>query len=421
MRDTYRGGMSQVEFVQMDHTWRHRYEALNAWTWPSPYAVEELTGLPLPFEWEHSVALADRQDGDRLAAEAAFYPFPELAVPGGRLAANGLTSVAVQPTFRRQGLLRRMIGRYLDMSVARGDALSLLLAQEYGIYGRFGYGHASDVVTLRIPRGTQLSAPQGITDSADFSVDVDYVSADRDAPFIHRVQRAQSRPGTPVRELAGFQHRALTSPPAPAQPLRIVRVTRGDEPVAYALFSRPRDEGPSVAPVTDWNALGAAAEYTLWQALLNQDLIDIVEARRVPVDTALTSLLPDPRATAPSLHDDLWARILDLPTCLTARRYSADVDVVLKIKDPLIEANDGVWTLRVVDGKGEVSPTGAGITPDVSLSIAQLSAAYLGRPVLAPAGRLGPSEDLVEHTPGSIDRLHTALSWPELPGTTWGF
>lgn len=413
--------MSRVEFVQMDHSWRSRYESLTSWTWPSSYAVDELAGLPLPFEWEHSVALADRQDGDRLAAEAAFHPFPDFAVPGGRLPANGLTSVAVQPNYRRQGLLRRMISRYLDMSIARGDALSVLLAQEYGIYGRFGYGHASDVVTLRIPHGTRLAAPRSITDRTDLGVDVDYVSPDRDAPFIHRVQRAHSRPGTPVRELPGFQHRALTSPPAPAQPLRILRVTCHDEPAAYALFNRSQDAGTSVAAVSDWNALGTAAEYTLWQTLLNQDLIDTVEARRVPVDSVLTSLLPDPRATSPSLHDDLWARILDVPACLTARRYSVDLDLALRINDPLIKANDGVWTLRVVNGTAEVSPATPGVSPDVSLSVAQLSAAYLGRPVLAQATRLGPSDDLVEHTPGSANLLHTALSWPELPGTTWGF
>lgn len=407
--------MSEIDFVRLDEGWRERFEALDAWTWPSSFSIEQRTRLPFSVDWQHTIGLAD---GDRLAAKAAFYPFHELAIPGGRIRANGLTSVSVHPNYRRQGLLRRMIGRYLEAGVTRGDGLSMLFAQDYEIYGRFGFGHASDSYNLRIPHGTRLIAPDGYS-ADDFSIDFDYADPGRDAPFIHQIQQAQTRPGTPVRELPGFQQHALTSEFAPGQPLRILRVARGDEPAGYALFTRPHiSDRAGIAPVTDWNALDAGAEYALWQAMADVDLVRIVEAQRVPVDSPLVFMLPDPRAATPGVQDDLFARILDLPVCLASRRYEADLDLVLQIDDPLLPINHGLWRMVISGGRAEVNRAAVGAAADVSLSISQLSAAYLGRPVLAGMAR---ADQIVEHVAGSADLLHRAMSWPVQPAATWVF
>ncbi|SJM57418.1 enhanced intracellular survival protein Eis [Gulosibacter sp. 10] len=406
--------MEQFEFVHLDEDRRDQYEQLNDWTWPSTFTPEQQRALPFPFDPEHTLGFAD---GDRLAAEAAFYPFPDLAVPGGRVRANGLSTVAVHPSYRRRGLLRSMIERYFEMSIARGDALSLLTAQEYGIYGRFGYGHASDTLTLRIPHGTRLVAPRD-GGGAPPVLDFDYADPDRDAAFIHRVQRAQDRPGTPVRELDGFQRRALIGEPLPAQPVRILRVGAEGAPAAYALYTRPHaDASAKTLTVFEWNALDARAEHALWQALVEKDLIETVVAMHVPTDSPLLSLLPDPRVAEPALRDDMFARILDLPACAEARRYGADLDLVLRVDDPVLEANDGRWRLRIAEGRGS-AVRAEGEEPDLALSMSQLSAAYLGRPVIAAQARAGLLE---ERTRGAADALHRALIWPEQPAATWGF
>jgi len=75
----------------------------------------------------------------------------EVTVPGGGLVvAEGITNVAVIPTWRRRGLLTRMIRRALGDAAARGRCLAALIASEYRIYGRFGFGPATRAVAYDI-------------------------------------------------------------------------------------------------------------------------------------------------------------------------------------------------------------------------------------------------------------------------------
>src|SRR5438093_12716393 len=73
---------------------------------------------------------------------AADFPF-RLTVPGGELAAGGVTWVAVMPSHRRMGILTQLMRRELDDIHQRGEPLAVLWASEAAIYGRFGYGLAA--------------------------------------------------------------------------------------------------------------------------------------------------------------------------------------------------------------------------------------------------------------------------------------
>jgi predicted acetyltransferase len=61
-------------------------------------------------------------------------------VPGGTAPAAAVDRVVVQPTYRRRGLLTRMMRRQLVDAHGRGEVLAALWASESIIYGRFGYG-----------------------------------------------------------------------------------------------------------------------------------------------------------------------------------------------------------------------------------------------------------------------------------------
>ena len=82
-------------------------------------------------------------EGGEIACTASSFEF-DLTLPGGNVVpVAGVTSVGVQPTHRRRGLLRRMMAHQLDDVAARGEHLAVLTASESLIYGRFGYGVAS--------------------------------------------------------------------------------------------------------------------------------------------------------------------------------------------------------------------------------------------------------------------------------------
>ena len=67
---------------------------------------------------------------------------------------RGLTNVTVSATHRRRGLLNRMMAPDLDVAKEQGEAASILIAAEYPIYGRFGYGPA----TQNRPRRRRIAA-----------------------------------------------------------------------------------------------------------------------------------------------------------------------------------------------------------------------------------------------------------------------
>lgn len=95
--------------------------------------------------------LALTADG-RPVGTAATHSF-ELTLPGETLVpAAGVTAVGVLPSHRRQGVLSTMMRHQLTELRARGEFLSVLLASEAPIYGRFGYGPATYTARLKVPR-----------------------------------------------------------------------------------------------------------------------------------------------------------------------------------------------------------------------------------------------------------------------------
>ncbi len=88
-------------------------------------------------------------DGDRCVATFRSMA-RELTVPGGAtLPADAITNVSTVATHRRRGLASRMMAADLADAKARGEAVAILIAAEYPIYGRFGFGPATWVADCR--------------------------------------------------------------------------------------------------------------------------------------------------------------------------------------------------------------------------------------------------------------------------------
>src|SRR3954470_409541 len=94
---------------------------------------------------------------------ATFRSFPmSVCVPGGRqVVADAVTNITVSPTHRRRGLLRQMMAADLAGAAERGEPLAILVASEWPIYGRYGFGPAADVVNYEIDARTARFAVAG--------------------------------------------------------------------------------------------------------------------------------------------------------------------------------------------------------------------------------------------------------------------
>jgi predicted acetyltransferase len=347
----------------------------------------------------------------RIVASAAIFT-RDLAVPGAVLPVAHVTGVSVAATHTRRGLLRRMMTEQLSTAP---EAVAALWASEGRIYQRFGYGLASQNMTVRADRrGFSLTVPPapGTLRAAVPSEVVEELSR-----VYSRV--LPERPGWSSRNETWWKH--LTSDPESRRPgLTAQRAVLFENPdgvvEGYTRFRiRPDwdDNGPKQeVDVVEVVAATPAAYAELYRFLLRIDLARTLVQGLASVEEPLLHLIDEPRRLGGKVGDGLWVRIVDLPRALTSRRYAAPVDVVFEVSDALLSANAGRWRLRAGAGGALVNCSRVEAEPDFSLDIADLGAAYLGGTRL---GALLLAGRVREHRPGAVAAAGTALGWPVAP------
>ena len=337
-----------------------------------------------------------------------------MIVPGGSVPIAAVTLVTVAPAFRRRGLLRAMMTHQLEDVAARGvEPIALLWASEHAIYGRYGYGETLSRLRLSGPTRTLTFAPY--VDFGDGSVGE--VTREEFLPVATRLREGwlADRPGALTRTAAWWEVRLHDPEPwrQGASAYRFVLHFAGDgQPDGYAYF-RVKDDGPyggAEVTVADLDAANPPAYAALWRFLLSLDLVRSFRRDDAPADEPLRLLVADPRAITTETIDGTYARIVDVPAALSARRYAAEVDLVLGVTDALLPQNDGAFRLRGGPDGAEVTSTQD--TPDVRLGIRELGALYLGG--VSPA-TLRQAGLVTEDTPGALARMAAAFAGDRLP------
>jgi len=339
--------------------------------------------------------LAMTADG-RPVGTAGAYSF-ELTLPGEILApAAGVTSVGVLPSHRRQGVLSAMMRHQLAELRARGEFLSVLLASEAPIYGRFGYGPATYTQRLTVPRHQAAFARPRARGTADApatgSVEVlrRAECGENLEEVYDRYRRAQ--PGALSRPHRWWALGAGQPPVAPAP--RYVAVHRDADGVPDGYGSYSVESGTLTVDeiiATDDGVFTALARF-----VLGHDLVTQVVFKHLAPDHPLRWQLADFRALQVSDDTDwLWVRLLDVPRALTARGWFMDGEIVLDVDDPFL-GERGRYLLTVRDSKADVVPTDR--EPDLSLDVSDLGSVYLGGTAPSTLVRAG---HIRAHHPGA--------------------
>lgn len=316
-------------------------------------------------------------DGETVAAFRSFDT--RVSIPGGaRLGANAVTSITVSSTHRRRGLLSGWMVPELHRAAREGAVVSVLLASEATIYGRYGFGVVSGDTTwtVDVSRARFIRAPTGRVRALD----------------LDRVQEVGSRfypaaaarcVGTIERRNAGWRRVADTD----RQRLwAMVHENDTGEPdglVVYRYTGDMYDKRTLALEVVDLVAATREAEHALWQHCVGVDLIRAVTVSRTSVDLALPHWLTDPRAaTTGEILDGLWLRVHDVPALLSARTYPVPGTLRLRVTDPLDQIT-GTYELVVADdGTGRCVRSEAAQV-DTELSAAALAGLVFG---LSPGG-----------------------------------
>ncbi|ANB07144.1 hypothetical protein SAM40697_3186 [Streptomyces ambofaciens] len=323
-------------------------------------------------------------DGERCVATFRSFDQEVTAVGGALVPADAISNVTVSPTHRRRGLLTRMMAQDLAAAKERGDVLATLIAAEYPIYGRYGFGPATTMTewTVDVPRAgldARWAAPE---DGGRIDL-VDGEDVRKLGPELHeRLRRAQ--PGAVSRAELWWQIRTgvLSTDGSPwTEPFYAVyRSAEGEVEgmVSYKADDRWGDaKQPLNTATVQWLlAVTPAAERALWSYLCSIDWVTTVKSGWRSPDDLLPHLLPDPRAARITTQADwLWVRILDVVRALEARTYEGSGSLVLEVEDRA-GLSGGRWRL-------EAGADGASCTPTTEsahlvLDVAELAALWLG-------------------------------------------
>ena len=279
-------------------------------------------------------------------------------MPGGAIVPSAaLTNVTVAPTHRRQGLLRRMLEPDLAAAKERGEPVGMLIAAEFPIYGRFGYGSAADQADFEVDARTARFRAPGPARSSWSTL----AALRKAGPALYERVRARParvhRPRTSAGGTAPADHASPGDKPYKGY-LAVGRNAAG-EPDGYVRYQHRRQVGrPPAGPHARGRRAGGGHARRVRPAvalLLRGRLGGDGEGRRPRPREALPWLVADARARGAAVADFLWVRILDVASLLAARALPHRGRVVLEVVDA-----QGLATGRfAVEG----GPDGASCTP----------------------------------------------------------
>lgn len=348
-------------------------------------------------------------DGDEIIGTGANVTLTTSA-PGGSLPSAGVTFIGVRPTHRRRGVMSQMLATLHADGLQRNEPVAVLWSADAAIYGRFGYGVATQRVSVEIPHAhaALLDAPDDpglrlrMIDSAD-----DYALI---APVYQHVEAGR---GGVLGLDETSNRRQVYDPPQyrdGATPVKTVVAEDANGVRGYLRYGLKASwpsgrHAEGTVMLYRLMSTDTAAHAALWRYCLSIDLMTKTSCWNVPVDDPVLTWLEQSRQTSRQLTDGLWLRILDLPEALARRTYSRDIAVTVEVVDSRMPANAGTWRLDV--GAEGATCVRTDAPPDLTMNIRSLASALLGGPALQSHGDAGW---ITEHTEGALAATSAAFT-----------
>lgn len=326
-----------------------------------------------------------------------------------------INTIAVKPSHRRRGLLRRLMQRHLDAAREAGIGIAMLSASEGAIYGRFGFGVATrwleaELTTSKLSWRAGADLAEGTVEFVEPAFLENHFETITQAHL--RIQRGVLSP----LEMHRLMDVGAWDPKAkgPAQDLRAaVHFDAAGTADGYALFTHKGWDSPVTSDVHRVIAADVAVTRSLWQALASMDIVEKLKFASYPGDPLPLSLTDEWAVEYKGAGDRFWLRILDLPVAVAGRGFEADGTVVLAIDDPM-DYTTGTWRINAEGGRGRAERVDE--EPQVRLGIDALARMWHGDRTaeeLALGGQAAGTRD-------GLRTLSALLRVGEAPHNPWG-
>ncbi|MGW1844730.1 GNAT family N-acetyltransferase [Streptomyces sp. NPDC001966] len=351
-------------------------------------------------------------DGGRCVATFRSFAQELTAVGGAAVPADAISNVTVSPTHRRRGLLSRMMATDLAAAKERGEVVATLIAAEYPIYGRYGFGPATWTTEweIDVPRAGLDPRWSGPSERDGGRIDlVSGADVRKLGPALHDRLRARQH-GVVDRDARWWSVNTGEVQPGPGapgsdawtEPFYAVHSNAAGEVDGLIVYRADGNWGDAKQPLNRATVLGQiavtpAAERALWHFVCSIDWIATVRSGYRAPDDLLPLLLPDPRAARIVTQADwLWVRLLDVVRALEARTYAAPGTLTLDVHDAS-GLTPGRYRLESTTSGTSCTRTTA--DADLALDVRELGTLYLGDE--SPT-RLASLDRIEELTPGAV-------------------
>jgi predicted acetyltransferase len=272
---------------------------------------------------------------------------------GGRVVpASGIGGVAVLPEYRGRGAGRLVLNAALRSAVERGAAIATLFCTRTQVYRSFGFeaGGVLRLVTLPADALPRAAPPPGVVVRPGTGRDMAAIRAVYDAV-------AASGQGYLTRRGPLFPDPDGEDLPDGLDGFTLATDAGSGEVTGY--FSWVRGQGyrdDSVLDVPDLLATTPDAAAALVSVLASWAPVTPTIALRMPAwADAVTTTLPLERLREREVS--VWMhRPLDLAAAVAARGWPADLagEVTIRLVDPVLDRNDGVFRLVMAGGEARV-------------------------------------------------------------------
>jgi predicted acetyltransferase len=386
-----------------------RYREIISYVFASTEGVEGEVANTLP-EW----TTCGWVDGTMAATLGAF-PFT-MRLNGAPVPAGGVTAVGTLPGYRRQGLLRSIMGQALATMRERDQPLAILWASMGAIYQRFGYGLASTQVQYSFdPRFAAFR------DDITAPGRVELLASVEDAlPLLKQVyiQWATPRNLCLHRSTALWRSSTLRPRKKDAPVYCAVYRDAAAEPRGHVIYTTEEKPGTEPGPdqvltVQDFIALDPEAYRGLWDYLRRHDLVRRVEMHGSE-DDPIPSLLLEPRMLNTRLGDAIWMRVVDVERALPRRPYGARGELTIAVEgDRMCPWNAGTYLLETDGPTADVRRVDR--EPDITVSPNVLASLLAGHRSATYFRRAGMLEARNEASLRTADALFRSEYAPHCP------
>tara|TARA_B100000949_G_C14273693_1_gene448574 strand:- start:233 stop:1447 length:1215 start_codon:yes stop_codon:yes gene_type:complete len=296
-----------------------------------------------------------------------------ISLPNAALIECGLICfVSVDVNHRRQGILTEMMKHLLLKLDKQPAPLVALWASESNIYGRFGFGVATEEEHISFNRLLVSLLDCNYVANANFLDTAEVVDVAKSLWTYNQCLR----PGLPSlsESMWGLYLHKSNVKKGKWSPSFYIKAE--DEVGKTGLLAYRTCEGePNSLMVELIMSSSPSTEQALWKAVLSTDLYENIIVNHVTVDSPFWWMVDNPREITRQKNDALWLRIINVESSLSSRLYKHDGELVILVEDRFLNKS-GIYKLSVSNGTGNVSKVKG--RPDISMDVRHLSSLFLG-------------------------------------------